>query len=178
LISACLRKVGDGTADQPFSVDDLWCRAAVASLVQLAEADAMNESLGLARREALWALNALRDELLKCLLPPRSGKPERARKVREPAVSLRPMMSGGEVVEDYRHVGLTLRQHPASFLRTDLASCRIVTCADAMNARDGKWLTTAGLVLVRQNRIRQGRHVHHDRGRDRRRQPRHLAVAL
>jgi error-prone DNA polymerase len=65
LISACLRKVGDGTADQPFSVDDLWCRAAVASLVQLAEADAMNESLGLARREALWALNALRDEPLE-----------------------------------------------------------------------------------------------------------------
>jgi error-prone DNA polymerase len=41
-------------ADQPFeSVDDLWRRAdvPVASLVQLAEADAMNEFLGLARRE-------------------------------------------------------------------------------------------------------------------------------
>jgi DNA polymerase III alpha subunit len=70
--------------------------------------------------------------------------------VREPAVSLRPMTSRGEVVEEYRHVGLTLRQHPASFLRTDLASRRTVTCVDAMNARDGKWLTTAGLVLVRQ----------------------------
>jgi error-prone DNA polymerase len=70
--------------------------------------------------------------------------------VREPAVSLRLMTSGGEVVEDYRHVGLTLRQHPASFLRADLSSRRIVTCAAAMNARDGKWLTTAGLVLVRQ----------------------------
>ena len=33
----------------------------------------------------------------------------------------------------------------------DLASRRIVTCLDAMNARDGSWLTTAGLVLVRQN---------------------------
>ena len=60
------------------------------------------------------------------------------------------MTSGGEVVEDCRHVGLTLRQHPASFLRADLARRRIVTCADAMNARDGKWLSTAGLVLVRQ----------------------------
>jgi error-prone DNA polymerase len=70
--------------------------------------------------------------------------------VREPAVSLRPMTSRGEVVEDYRHVGLTLRQHPAIFLRTDLASRRTVTSVDAMNARDGKWLTTAGLVLVRQ----------------------------
>ena len=60
------------------------------------------------------------------------------------------MTSGGEVVEDYRHVGLSLRQHPANFLRADLSNRRIVTCADAMNARDGKWLTTAGLVLVRQ----------------------------
>jgi error-prone DNA polymerase len=52
-------------ADQLFeSVDDLWRRSdvPVASLVQLAEADAMNESLGLARREALWAL---RDEPLE-----------------------------------------------------------------------------------------------------------------
>ena len=32
---------------------------------RLAEADAMNESLGLARREALWALKALRDEPLE-----------------------------------------------------------------------------------------------------------------
>jgi error-prone DNA polymerase len=70
--------------------------------------------------------------------------------VREPVVSLRPITSGGEVVEDYRHVGLTLRQHPASFLRADLSSRRIVTCVEAMYARDGKWLTTAGLVLVRQ----------------------------
>jgi error-prone DNA polymerase len=60
------------------------------------------------------------------------------------------MTSGSEVVEDYRHVGLTLRRHPANFLRADLTSRRIVTCVDAMNARDGKWLTTASLVLVRQ----------------------------
>jgi error-prone DNA polymerase len=33
--------------------------------VQLAEADAMHESLVLARREALWALKALRDEPLE-----------------------------------------------------------------------------------------------------------------
>ena len=38
----------------------------------------------------------------------------------------------------------------ASFLRPDFASRRIDTCHEAMNACDGKWLTTAGLVLVRQ----------------------------
>ena len=54
-------------ADQPFaSIDDLWRRAGVPSprLVQLAEADAFRPSLGLARREALWAIKALRDEPL------------------------------------------------------------------------------------------------------------------
>jgi error-prone DNA polymerase len=116
----------------------------------LAEADAMNESLGLARREALWALKALRDEPLELFAAAAKREARTIEEVREPAVSLRPMTSGGEVVEDYRHVGLTLRQHPASFLRADLSDRRIVTCTDAMSARDGKWLTTAGLVLVRQ----------------------------
>jgi error-prone DNA polymerase len=60
------------------------------------------------------------------------------------------MTAGGEVVEDYGHVGLTLRAHPVTFLRADLRRQRIVTCAEAMQARDGRWLQTAGLVLVRQ----------------------------
>jgi error-prone DNA polymerase len=59
------------------------------------------------------------------------------------------MTTGGEVVEDYGHVGLTLRSHPVSFLREDLRRQRIVTCAEAMRASDGRWLETAGLVLVR-----------------------------
>jgi len=140
-------------ADRPFeSVDDLWRRSdvPVASLVQLAEADAMNESLGLARRQALWALKALRDEPLELFAAASRREARTVEEIREPSVSLRAMTAGGEVVEDYRHVGLSLRQHPASFLRADLTSRRVVTCADAMNARDGKWLTTAGLVLVRQ----------------------------
>jgi error-prone DNA polymerase len=60
------------------------------------------------------------------------------------------MPAGGEVVEDYSHVGLTLRSHPVSFLRAELNGKRIATCAEAMQGRDGRWLETAGLVLVRQ----------------------------
>ena len=60
------------------------------------------------------------------------------------------MTAGAEVVEDYGHVGLTLRSDPVSFLREDLAARRIVTCAEAMAARDGRWLEAAGVVLVRQ----------------------------
>jgi error-prone DNA polymerase len=140
-------------ADQPFiSVDDLWRRAGVpsASLVQLAEADAFQPSLKLARREALWAIKALRDEPLPLFAAASARENETVPEVREPVVALRPMTAGGEVVEDYGHVGLTLRNHPVSFLRADLNRRRIVTCAEAMQARDGKWLQTAGLVLVRQ----------------------------
>ncbi|MCV3243475.1 error-prone DNA polymerase [Mesorhizobium sp. ZC-5] len=139
-------------ADVPFaSVDDLWRRAAVrtASLVQLAEADAFRPSRGLARREALWAIKALRDEPLP-LFAAASAREAAVPELDEPAVPLRPMTAGGEVVEDYGHVGLTLRAHPVSFLRGDLTQRRIVSCAAAMRARDGQWLEAAGLVLVRQ----------------------------
>jgi error-prone DNA polymerase len=73
--------------DQPFeSVDDPWRRAnvPVASLVQLAEADALNESLGLARREALWRSRLCGMNRLNCSQPPRGGKPERSRKFVNP----------------------------------------------------------------------------------------------
>ena len=63
---------------------------------------------------------------------------------------LRPMTAGGEVVEDYGHVDLTLREHPVAFLHGDLHHRHVATFAEAMRARDGCWLTTAGLVLVRQ----------------------------
>ncbi|NKJ40244.1 error-prone DNA polymerase [Rhizobium sp. SG570] len=140
-------------ADQPFaSVDDLWRRAGVpaASLVELAEADAFQPSLKLVRREALWAIKALRDEPLPLFAAASARENETVAELDEPTVALRPMTSGGEVVEDYGHVGLTLRSHPLSFLRADLTKRRIVACRDAMQARDGTWLEAAGLVLVRQ----------------------------
>jgi error-prone DNA polymerase len=68
----------------------------------------------------------------------------------EPTVMLRPMKTGGEVVEDYVHLGLSLRAHPVSFLRSDLRSRKIVTCAEAMRDADNKWVEAAGIVLVRQ----------------------------
>ena len=39
---------------------------------------------------------------------------------------------------------------PVTFLREDLTARSIVTCAEAVAARDGLWLTAVGLVLVRQ----------------------------
>ncbi len=121
-----------------------------ASLVQLAEADAFQPSLGLARREALWAIKALRDEPLALFAAASARESRTVAELDEPSVALRPMTAGGEVVEDYGHVGLTLRDHPLSFLRADLTKRRIVTCREAMRTRDGRWLEAAGVVLVRQ----------------------------
>ncbi|TDR34791.1 error-prone DNA polymerase [Aquamicrobium defluvii] len=134
------------------SVDDLWRRAGIpaAALVELAEADAFRPALGLARREALWAIKALRDELLPLFAAAARRETEVLPEQSEPTTMLRPMAAGREVVEDYGRLGLTLRQHPVSFLRSDLARRRIMTCAEATACRDRRWVHIAGLVLVRQ----------------------------
>ena len=74
-------------AEGPFlSVDDLWRRAGVpsASLVQLAEADAFLPALGLVRREALWAIKALRDEPLPLFAAAAAREDEPVSEINEP----------------------------------------------------------------------------------------------
>ncbi|WP_299360380.1 error-prone DNA polymerase [uncultured Paracoccus sp.] len=140
-------------ADRPFaSVADLWQRVRVplAALTCIAEADGFRPGLGLSRRETLWALKGLGDEELPLFAAAAARAGGTVPEADEPAVTLRPMAAGREVVEDYGHTGLSLRRHPVSFLREDLRRRRIVSCAEAMAARDRFWLETAGIVLVRQ----------------------------
>ncbi|MCF1483509.1 MULTISPECIES: error-prone DNA polymerase [Rhizobium/Agrobacterium group] len=140
-------------ADQPFSsANDVWRRSGVPTdaLVKLAEADAFLPSLALERRQALWDIKALRDEPLELWAAAAEREAKTLSEMQEPEVVLKSMMEGREVVEDYLHTGLTLRAHPVSFLRCDLKAKQILTCAEAMSERDGRWLWTAGLVLVRQ----------------------------
>jgi error-prone DNA polymerase len=68
----------------------------------------------------------------------------------EQPVLLRAMTEGREVVEDYGHVGLTLRRHPVAFLRQDLDARKIAPCRSLETTRDGRRISLAGLVLVRQ----------------------------
>ncbi|WP_145200276.1 error-prone DNA polymerase [Sphingobium sp. B2] len=139
-------------AGQPFrDVDDMWRRAKVpaAALVHLAEADAFRPAFGLARRDALWAIKALRDEPLP-LFAAVSDDDRPAPEIVEEAVRLKAMTAGREVVEDYRHTGLTLRRHPLAFLRDELGRERFVSCAEANALKDGRPVRLAGLVLVRQ----------------------------
>jgi error-prone DNA polymerase len=140
-----------GRNNQPFlDVEDAWRRSSVqvSSLVRLAEADAFSGSIGLARRDALWAIKALRDNPLPLFVASEDRAP--VPEVNEIVVRLKAMTAGHEVVEDYAHVGLTLRAHPVSFLRAALLSKNVLSCADANASGEGRRMKVAGLVLVRQ----------------------------
>jgi len=153
LSTADAARIVAARADDPFtSADDLWRRSGVptAALVKLAEADAFLPSLQLQRRDALWAIKGLRDEPLELWAATAEREARQVSEMQEPSVDLPSMRAGHEVVEDYAHTGLTLRQHPIAFLRKDLRQKGMVTCAEAMAECDGRWLMTGGLVLVRQ----------------------------
>jgi error-prone DNA polymerase len=130
------------------SIRDLWLRTGLAptALERLAEADAFR-SLGLDRRDALWAVRALRRAGDKDDLPlfARAIMPQR-----EPDVALPGMLLGEHVVADYRHLHLSLKAHPVSFLRADLSSRGILRHEQLMSVASNRRVTVAGLVLVRQ----------------------------
>jgi error-prone DNA polymerase len=130
--------------DAPYAnIEDVHRRGKipVPGLERLAEADAFG-SLRLDRRRALWQVRALQDDDL----PLFAAREE----IREPDVVVPRMTAGREVVEDYRSVGLSLRQHPVAFLRATLAERHMITAAALGGLRDGKRVNLAGIVLVRQ----------------------------
>jgi error-prone DNA polymerase len=144
------RRIAEMRGERAYaSVGDLWRRAQVpiAALQHLAKADAFR-SLDFGRRDAAWAIKALRDEPMPLFAA--ADRREMQAELREPAVELPAMTAGREVVEDYRTKGLTLRAHPLSFLRTDLAQRGFQPCAALKTAPPDRRISVAGLVLVRQ----------------------------
>ena len=198
------------------SVRELWLRTGLSPRViaRLADADAFG-SLGLTRRQALWAAKALgrvggKDDDLplfradsSAISPrpsavttaPRNRDPlglthnsaahsvgspppcgeglgvgvggleqtefaalahsngegeDQADHPREPEVQLPPMPPGEEVVNDYRFLELSLRAHPVSFLRADLARRGIIRNEELRPAPSGTRVTVSGLVTIRQ----------------------------
>jgi len=95
-------------------IEDVERRAGVtpATVTRLAEADVF-ASLGLARRDALWAAQALSGG---AELPLFAGDMD-GEGIVEPAVQFRAMTEGEAVVEDYVSMRLTLRSHPMALLR-------------------------------------------------------------
>jgi error-prone DNA polymerase len=124
-------------------------QAPVGALVQLAKADAFR-SMGLTRRDASWAIKALRNDALPLFADADRREAQFKPEFNEPNVVLPAMAKGREVVEDYRSLGLTLRAHPLAFLRDELNGMGVLLCSGLKDAPDGKRVTVAGLVLVRQ----------------------------
>jgi len=114
------------------------------TLELLAEADAF-ASLGLSRRQALWAVKGL-----EVVRPAEDLPLLAAMGVSEPPVVLPRMTSPQEVAEDYRTTSLSLRAHPCSFFRDDLQRMRVVPAVALKTLRDRARVSVAGLVLVRQ----------------------------
>jgi error-prone DNA polymerase len=145
-------RIASGRASRAFGrIEEVWRQSSVpiAMLRHIAAADGF-AGLGLSRREASWAIKALRDEAL----PLFAAADDKAGILRpeaiEPDVSLPPMTMGRETVEDYRATGLSLRAHPVGFLRQSLHERGYLPCRALSEAADGSRISLAGLVLVRQ----------------------------
>jgi DNA polymerase III alpha subunit len=142
--------------DVPYdSVRDVWLRTGLSprALERLADADAFG-SLGLTRREALWAAKALgrvgdSDDDLPLFGGHAEATPARIVS-REPDVALPPMPLGEEVVNDYRFLRLSLRAHPAQFLRADLNARGILRNEALRTVASGARVRISGLVTCRQ----------------------------
>jgi error-prone DNA polymerase len=114
------------------------------TLELLAEADAF-ASLGLTRREALWAVKGAAGEVkAPSQTPLLAGLDWDEQPARLPV-----MPEALEVAEDYRTTRLSLRKHPCEFFRPLLAS-KGATPAKDMGKRNGQRVAVVGLVLVRQ----------------------------
>ncbi len=131
------------------SVRDLWLRTGLdrATLERLADADVFG-SIGLSRRDALWAVKALGRTGDDGQDLPLFGSADNHR--REPDAHLPAMPPGEEVVNDYRFLRHSLKAHPVQFVRPMLDARRVAPSAllDAMPT--GRRISVAGLVLVRQ----------------------------
>jgi len=132
------------------SVRDLWLRSDLkrAVIERLAEADAFR-SLGLDRRAALWAARGL-DEKSAAERLPLFEQPGLKLQDREPHMSLPAMPAGEHVIQDYRTLSLSLKAHPVSFLRKEFSRERITPSGHLTSFPNGRRLSVAGLVLVRQ----------------------------
>ncbi|HEX5238774.1 MAG TPA: error-prone DNA polymerase, partial [Sphingomicrobium sp.] len=136
-------------ARRPYAtVEELRSRGNVPvhAIQRLAAADAFR-SMGLDRRAALWDSRALKAAPDLPLFAYTQALDEGSEA--EPA-TLPAMPLGEHVVNDYQTIRLSLKAHPMRFLREHYAAQKFVTAEQIKSIKDGKRLSTAGLVLIRQ----------------------------
>jgi error-prone DNA polymerase len=136
-------------ARRPYStVEELRARGRVPvhAIQRLAAADAFR-SIGLDRRDALWdsrALKAAPD------LPLFTYAEERDEGAEDTPAELPAMPLAEHVISDYQTVRLSLKAHPMHFLRAHYSAQKFVTAEQLSTLKDGRRLSIAGVVLIRQ----------------------------
>jgi error-prone DNA polymerase len=115
----------------------------LSALECLADADAFR-SIDLDRRKALWEVTALSDHLTG-LFAGQEADASVEKNIRLPEMNL-----AEHVIEDYRTLSLSLKEHPVSFTRKKLSLLKVIQTSALANCKDGDHVKVAGLVLVRQ----------------------------
>lgn len=169
--------IGTRTAAGPVaarftSLDDLIARTGLRrdEVVTLADLGALN-AFGYDRRSALWqAERAVRPngELFDAheedlgVPPPDDAHPAAPRTAMSsgaaglpdagaaPECPLKPMTEAERLVADYAGMGLTVGRHPMALRRDELAMRGVMRAVDMTQARPGRRIRVAGMVITRQ----------------------------
>jgi len=131
-----------GRQTQPYKSYDDFVRRTQFSPTQLAllsDADAF-QTLGESRRTAYWKSLPNQEPTI---LYEELDDPE-------PKAPLPVMTVQQQVVADYRTTGLSLRQHPMSFIRGELTQRRVIAASQLLRVESDRRYKVAGLVLLRQ----------------------------
>ena len=103
-------------------------------------------SLGLDRREALWAVRGLMSDVQLPLF----ATADESSTGEDVFVALPAMRESEHVVTDYQTHRLSLKAHPLSFLREKYRRQGMIEARDLFNMRQKQRCSIAGVVLVRQ----------------------------
>jgi error-prone DNA polymerase len=136
-------------ARRPYrTVEEVRTRGGVPvhAIQRLAAADAFR-SMGLDRRAALWDSRALKPAPD---LPLFSYAEERDEGAENEPAELPAMPLAEHVISDYQTIRLSLKAHPMHFLRAHYSAQKFVTAQQLGTLKDGKRLSMAGVVLIRQ----------------------------
>jgi error-prone DNA polymerase len=154
-IVACRNEGGPFT-----SFDEFARRTGLSSAVlsKLSRADAFG-SLQMNRRHSLWNSLPMRKQLpLFDDVPSGHSTPASGERLTESTIANRksqienipPMSPLSEVVADYQHTGLSLKDHPVKFLRPMLRQMNVVYARELAYLPVDRRVKVAGLVLLRQ----------------------------
>ncbi|HXC54351.1 MAG TPA: error-prone DNA polymerase [Rhizomicrobium sp.] len=115
------------------------------ALMLLADADGFR-SVGLDRREAIWAVRRLADHDTLPLF-----EAQRLKELPVEQIAPLPAMPLSEhVLADYQTLRLSLKGYPMQFLRAMFDGEKVKSCAAVEATDDGRRVRCAGVVLVRQ----------------------------